>query len=168
MTSKNYLCKSIKENIRRNMFLTILISLALLVVFPVYCITGMEGAGQIEAYMGMDGYQRMLLRCIGPDSPVKGEAAARADAPFPFSVLSGSENQFDEIIHQLRMDVYRFRLLHQRQQCLPVTDGGEAVIGILPPFRWCEALPASPLASRFPSDGGQGFPRWDSPDSARR
>lgn len=33
MTSKNYLCKSIKENIRRNMFLTILISLALLVVF---------------------------------------------------------------------------------------------------------------------------------------
>ncbi len=48
-----------------------------------------------------------------------------------FSVLSGSENQFDEIIHQLRMDVYRFRLLHQRQQCLPVTDGGEAVIGIL-------------------------------------
>ena len=52
MTSKNYLCKSIKENIRRNMFLTILISLALLVVFPVYCITGMEASGQIEAYMG--------------------------------------------------------------------------------------------------------------------
>ena len=35
MTSKNYLCKSIKENIRRNLFITILISLALLVVFPV-------------------------------------------------------------------------------------------------------------------------------------
>lgn len=69
MTSKNYLCKSIKENIRRNMFLTILVSLALLVVFPVYCITCMEGAGHIEAYMGFDGYQRMLLRCISPSSP---------------------------------------------------------------------------------------------------
>lgn len=51
MTSKNYLCKSIKENIRRNLFLTILISLALLVVFPVYCITGIEGSGGIDIYI---------------------------------------------------------------------------------------------------------------------
>ena len=32
MTSKNYLCKSIKENVRRNMFLTIWISLALTII----------------------------------------------------------------------------------------------------------------------------------------
>lgn len=51
------------------MFLTILISLALLVAFPVYCITCMDGAGNMGEYMGHDGYQRMLLRCISPNSP---------------------------------------------------------------------------------------------------
>lgn len=114
MTSKNYLCKSIKENIRRNMFLTILISLALLVVFPVYCITGMEGAGQIEAYMGMDGYQRMLLRCIGPDSPasIVVVAAAVLYALLGFGYLySGEKTDFYHSLPMKREALYLVSLV---------------------------------------------------------
>lgn len=109
MTSKNYLCRGIKENIRRNMFLTILISLALLVVFPVYCITGMEGAGHIEAYMGFDGYQRILLRCIGPDSPasIVVVAAAVLYALLGFGYLySGEKTDFYHSLPMKREALY--------------------------------------------------------------
>ena len=54
-----------------------------------------------------------LYQGIGPGCPVKGQAAAGTDAPFHFAVLPGGENQFDEIIHQMGMDVYRLRILHQ-------------------------------------------------------
>nr|WP_317360561.1 DUF6449 domain-containing protein [uncultured Blautia sp.] len=114
MTSKNYLCKSIKENIRRNMFLTILISLALLVVFPVYCITSMEGAGHIEAYMGFDGYQRMLLRCIGPDSPasIVVVAAAVLYALLGFGYLySGEKTDFYHSLPMKREALYLVSLV---------------------------------------------------------
>ena len=114
MTSKNYLCKSIKENIRRNMFLTILISLALLVVFPVYCITSMEGAGHIEAYMGFDGYQRMLLHCIGPDSPasIVVVAAAVLYALLGFGYLySGEKTDFYHSLPMKREALYLVSLV---------------------------------------------------------
>lgn len=44
MTSKNYLCKGIRDHIHRHMFLTILVSLALLVVLPIHCITELDVA----------------------------------------------------------------------------------------------------------------------------
>lgn len=114
MTSKNYLCKSIKENIRRNLFLTILISLALLVVFPVYCITGIEGSGGIDIYMGFDGCQRMLLRCIGPDSPagVVVIAAAILYALMGFGYLySGEKTDFYHSLPMKREALYLVSLV---------------------------------------------------------
>lgn len=44
MTSKNYLCKGIRDHIHRHMFLTILVSLALLVALPIHCITELDVA----------------------------------------------------------------------------------------------------------------------------
>ena len=114
MTSKNYLCKSIKENIRRNMFLTILVLLAFLVVFPIYCITGMDGAGNIEAYMGFDGYQRVLLRCLGPNSPasVVVIVAAVLYALLSFGYLySGEKTDFYHSLPMKREALYLVSLV---------------------------------------------------------
>ena len=42
MTSRNYLFNSIKENIRRNFYLLILLSVSMLAVLPAYTIMQME------------------------------------------------------------------------------------------------------------------------------
>lgn len=70
MTSKNYLCNSIKENIRRNFYLMILLALAFLAALPVWTMMEMEYAKYIEPIPGalLKPVQQRFLDCIGPSN----------------------------------------------------------------------------------------------------
>lgn len=67
MTSRNYLFNSVKENIRRNFYLLILISVSMLAVLPVYTIMRLENALLEErtAQSLLSPVQQALLDCIG-------------------------------------------------------------------------------------------------------
>lgn len=71
MTSRNYLFNSIKENIRRNFYLLILISVSMLAVLPVYTIMRLENALLEErtAQSLLSPVQQALLDCIGVGNP---------------------------------------------------------------------------------------------------
>lgn len=79
MTSRNYLFNSIKENIRRNFYLFILITLGFLVVFPLQTIMVLdraksnlppaEFAGTVEL-AGLDAVQTEFLNCIGMENGI--------------------------------------------------------------------------------------------------
>lgn len=66
MTSRNYLFNSIKENIRRNFYLLILLSVSMLAVLPAYTIMQMELAPLQYPAMGssLNSSQEMLLKCL--------------------------------------------------------------------------------------------------------
>lgn len=79
MTSRNYLFNSIKENIRRNFYLLILITLGFLAVFPLQTIMVLdraksnlppaEFAGTVEL-AGTDAVQTAFLNCIGMENGI--------------------------------------------------------------------------------------------------
>ena len=64
MTSRNYLFNSIKENIRRNFYLLILLSVSMLAVLPAYTFMQMELAPLQYPAMGssLNSSQEMLLK----------------------------------------------------------------------------------------------------------
>ena len=66
MTSKNYLCKGIRDHIHRNMFLTILVSLVFLVVLPIHCITELDVAkGMVQVSKdSLNSVQEAFLGCL--------------------------------------------------------------------------------------------------------
>lgn len=67
MTSRNYLFNSIKDNIRRNFYLLILITLGFIVVFPLKTIMVLDrakaGIGTVESELSY--VQQEFLNCIG-------------------------------------------------------------------------------------------------------
>lgn len=71
MTSRNYLFNSIKENIRRNFYLLILLSVSMLAVLPAYTIMQMELAPLQYPAMGssLNSSQEMLLKCLDSTNP---------------------------------------------------------------------------------------------------
>lgn len=90
MTSRNYLFNSIKENIRRNFYLLILLSVSMLAVLPAYTIMQMELAPLQYPAMGssLNSSQEMLLKCLDSTNPgvqivVIGAAVLLAMTGFP-------------------------------------------------------------------------------------
>ena len=71
MTSKNYLFNSIKENIRRNFSLLILLSVAMLAVLPAYTLMSLDVAKIQESMQGelISPVQQELLECLGMGNP---------------------------------------------------------------------------------------------------
>ena len=71
MTSRNYLFNSIKENIRRNFYLLILLSVSMLAVLPAHTIMQMELAPLQYPAMGssLNSSQEMLLKCLDSTNP---------------------------------------------------------------------------------------------------
>lgn len=71
MTSRNYLFNSIKETIRRNFYLLILLSVSMLAVLPAYTVMQMEWTVWQEPIAGssLTIPQKMLLDCLGPANP---------------------------------------------------------------------------------------------------
>lgn len=79
MTSRNYLFNSIKENIRRNFYLFILITLGFLVVFPLQTIMALDRAkanlppaefAETAELIGRNSVQTEFLNCIGMENGV--------------------------------------------------------------------------------------------------
>ncbi len=69
MTSKNYLFNSIKENIRRNIYLLILITLGFITVFPLKTIMLLDRAKANRSFEGeIMPVQQEFLKCVGMDN----------------------------------------------------------------------------------------------------
>lgn len=99
MTSKNYLCKGIRDHIHRHMFLTILVSLALLVALPIHCITELDVAkGMVQIPEdSLNSVQEAFLGCLSSNSwvmvVVAGAAILYGLASF-FYLYSGEKTDF--------------------------------------------------------------------------
>lgn len=74
MTSKSCLFKSIKENIQRNMYLLVLITLGFIILLPVTTIMSLDGVKENTFIMkgGMTSVQQEFLNCIGVNNEVLG------------------------------------------------------------------------------------------------
>lgn len=69
MTSRNYLFNSIKENIRRNFYLFILITLGFLAIFPLKTIMALDRAKAIIPMENeMNPVKMEFLNCIGMEN----------------------------------------------------------------------------------------------------
>lgn len=60
MTSKNYLCKSIKENVRRNFYLFVMSILGFLAALPIAAVMELDGVSNVMDYASGMPIQKIL------------------------------------------------------------------------------------------------------------
>lgn len=77
MTSKNYLCKSIKENVRRNFYLFVMSILGFLAALPIAAVMELDGVSNVMDYASGMPIQKILtpvqerfLHIVGPANPL--------------------------------------------------------------------------------------------------
>lgn len=154
MTSKNYLCKGIRDHIHRHMFLTILVSLALLVALPIHCITELDVAkGMVQIPEdSLNSVQEAFLGCLSSNSwvmvVVAGAAILYGLASF-FYLYSGEKTDFYHSLPWKREVLFLVSLVSSLVSFLVpylIATGITYLIGIFNGGNSTKILPAMAIA----------------------
>lgn len=154
MTSKNYLCKGIRDHIHRNMFLTILVSLAFLVALPIRCITELDVAKDMiqPPNSTLDSVQEALLGCLSSNGwvmvVVAGAAILYGLASF-FYLYSGGKTDFYHSLPWKREVLFLVSLVSSLVSFLVpylIATGITYLIGIFNGGNSTKILPAMAIA----------------------
>lgn len=154
MTSKNYLCKGIREHIHRHMFLTILVSLALLMVLPIHCITELDVAKGMMQFPedSLNSVQEAFLGCLSANGwvmvVVAGAAILYGLASF-FYLYSGEKTDFYHSLPWKREVLFLVSLVSSLVSFLVpylIATGITYLIGILNGGNSTKVLPTMAIA----------------------
>lgn len=154
MTSKNYLCKGIRDHIHRHMFLTILVSLALLVVLPIHCITELDVAKGMMQFPedSLNSVQEAFLGCLSANGwvmvVVAGAAILYGLASFVY-LYSGEKTDFYHSLPWKREVLFLVSLVSSLVSFLVpylIATGITYLIGILNGGNSTRVLPTMAIA----------------------